>query len=462
MKSLLEHHGISKKASEVDFVIPFLDIDRCYFIDPSLIRFSDEPRFSDWLSTIETYTQLINDYIGVDDRDGLRKVLDTGEANAIGLGYTQTSINGSGVGSIIAESLIEILITHPDFKKHGITRFEQLQLLDVGIADDRISDLVAHILKEHLINYTQEQCRVVGIPMERVRIGKVFDYADHEWKEQTVHLPINPEQISRRDALNPHPPILLVPKEILRPLPIFLNYNSFLGFLRKEHELVSNANPAKELVVSRNRDDLALTERYVSYRESQRGKRLYRLDFGKDLLELADEIDLMKIGQESRDLFRDKVGKALEQVFLGDLRLMGQEVRTALASSRRDLVFLNAAGAGILKTIKEVHTSSHLIVDTKNVQHLDADDVKQVAGYLNDRSGMVGIIVIPGEPTSANITAAKDIYLHEKKVLLIISKQKLVGSLRGASRIQALSGEDVPYRSPEAWLEAAYSEIVLA
>lgn len=462
MKSLLEYHGIKKKASEVDFVVPFLDGDRPYFIDPSLVRFTEDPRFPDWLETINIYTQLVNDYIKADDHDGLRKVLDTGEAKVIGLGYSHGDVNGNGVGKEIAESIIRVLLTNPGFKSGGLDRIEQLQMFDKGIASDRISDLTAHILKEHLIDYTQEQCRKLGIPMEEARVGKIFDYANHEWKEKKCLVPVNPEVINRRDAINPHLPILLVPREIVRPLPIYLNYDSFVGFLRRQEVIAPKRKVTKEFIAVKARENLDLVRSYVKDRESKQADALTRRDFSSEAIDIADRLELMPTGHKHRDDFRDLVGKAMPELFPGELSLYKTESATALQSSRRDLIFQNQASVGILSDLKSNHYAPHIIVDSKNVKELSADDIKQVAGYLNDRSGLVGIIVIPGQPTAANLTATKDIYLHEKKILLIVSKAQLVNSLRGQARVLLKDNSPAPIYDPHKIVHDAYSDLIVA
>lgn len=461
MQSLLDYHNINKKASEVDFVVPFLDGDRPYFIDPSLVRFTDDPRFTEWTRTIDLYTELINEYIKTSDHDGLRKILDTGEAKVIGLGYAKSSVDGSGVGKEIAESVIKVLLTNPDFKKSGIGRLEQLQFFDKGIASDRISDLSAHVLKEHLVEYTREQCKLLGIPMEQVRVGKIFDYANHEWREKKYYLPVNPEKINRQDAVNPHPAILFVPREIVRPLPIYLNYDSFTGFLRRE-KIIGENKVSKDLIASKARADLTIVDRYTRERESLHEDKLTRRDFSSDAIDLADRLEVMPIGQEHRDKFRDLVGEVIQELFPGELNLYKTESSTAIGSNRRDLIFQNFAVGNILEDLKREHKAQHIIVDSKNVKKLDADDIKQVAGYLNDRTGMTGVIVIPGMPSKANLNAVKDLYLHEKKVLLLVSKSQLINSLRGQSRVLLKGNKPKPIFDPHILIANLVSDIILS
>lgn len=461
MESLLDLHGIHKQASEVDFIIPFLEMDRRYFIDPSLIRFSDNTRIQEWMRTVDIYRQLINDYIKADDTEGLRRVLDTGEARVIGLGYARTSVNGSGVGREIADSIIKVLTRSAGFKEKGLERFEQLQFLDKGIADDRISDLLAHVLKEQLIEYTIEQAAELNIPTERCRIGRVFDYVEHKWVEKTAMVPVNPK-VTVRDALCPYMPILLVPKEIVRPLPIFLNYNTYVGFLDKNHIVDNAKNKAKALIIKSTRENPEISLRYISEREADRKEKLTRRDFDSNVLELADIIEAMPTGQQHRDEFRDKCGEALTNLFSEDLHLVGSETSTALRASRRDLMFRITASTGILADLKSQYGAQLITVDTKNVNRLSSDDIKQVSSYLNDRSGRAGIIIIPNEPTDANINSVRDIYLHDGKIILLISKMKLVNSLRGQSRVRAYDGVRVPKYDPYGFLEYAHNIVLTA
>lgn len=60
MIQLFEYHKINKRQADVDFLIPFLDIDRRYCLDPALLRFSKTPLLKIWNREIEDFLKLIH------------------------------------------------------------------------------------------------------------------------------------------------------------------------------------------------------------------------------------------------------------------------------------------------------------------------------------------------------------------------------------------------------------------
>jgi hypothetical protein len=103
--------------------------------------------------------------------------------------------------------------------ERGIRHIEELQLVSVGIGPDRVSDISASLIKDFLIEYTQKQCAIWNIPLNRgVPVAHIFDYAAFEWIDGHFDLPV-----SRVD----NSPILLVPRRIVRALP-WINYDDFV------------------------------------------------------------------------------------------------------------------------------------------------------------------------------------------------------------------------------------------
>ncbi len=85
-----------------------------------------------------------------------------------------------------------------------------------GIAEDRISDLTASVIKRWLAEFTQRHCQQWGIPTTRRRlIG--WDPAALDWRPFDAYLPYNPSDAS---------PVLLAPLNLLRRLP-WLNYGDY-------------------------------------------------------------------------------------------------------------------------------------------------------------------------------------------------------------------------------------------
>ncbi len=79
----------------------------------------------------------------------------------------------------------------------------ELFIEDVG--SDRISDITTKIIKSVLIEFTQEQCKIHGIPMHKTLQKDIFDYKTCSWINRNVQLPMYFNK-----------PIIFVPKDIVR------------------------------------------------------------------------------------------------------------------------------------------------------------------------------------------------------------------------------------------------------
>jgi hypothetical protein len=209
--------GISQY--DVDFVIPLQGVDIPLGIDPFLLFKSRDPEYRELHGLV---LKVFNAGIAA-VRDGdiahARSILTFPEVPETGLGYTQGSRRGSGVGTRLTDLIIDTLSGSPQLVERGVRHIEELQLLSAGVGPDRISDIVANILKRFLISYTQRQCEIWNIPLSPgVPISHIYNHASGAWEDSHEDLPV-----SDSDGA----PILLVPRRIVRTLP-WINYDDFL------------------------------------------------------------------------------------------------------------------------------------------------------------------------------------------------------------------------------------------
>ena len=193
---------------EVDFVIPRLGVDVPVGIDPFLLYKSRDPEYR---QLHELLIDAFNAGLDAVRRNALaeaRTLLDFPEVSAIGLGYTEKSKRGSGVGYHLAELIIETLIGSPSLQERGIRHVEEMQLVSAGIGPDRVSDITANVLKRFLIEYSKRQCAIWGLPTEKgVPISHIYNSESQSWEDAYEDLPVSPVDGS---------PILLVPRRLVR------------------------------------------------------------------------------------------------------------------------------------------------------------------------------------------------------------------------------------------------------
>ena len=65
-----------------------------------------------------------------------------------------------------------------------VTDISDCELMIPGISFDKVSDITTNIIREKLILYTQEQCRLHGIPMKLVPSGKTWSPIEKRWLKE--------------------------------------------------------------------------------------------------------------------------------------------------------------------------------------------------------------------------------------------------------------------------------------
>jgi len=146
-------------------------------------------------------------------------------------------LEGAGIAGGQAEQLFDALKGSSAVRTGFINSLEEAELMVDGIGRDKISDLTTNVIRTHLIEYTDSQCELYGIPTKEVALPPCFDVESMSWEERFAKLPVYKSK-----------PILLVPKSIVRYAPAYQNQKYYqhhvLNFL-KAQEL---ANPQSRLV----------------------------------------------------------------------------------------------------------------------------------------------------------------------------------------------------------------------
>ncbi len=204
-----EHLGISEGAlEELDAFDPVLDVDTRLFIDPALIRACEVSEFRTAGATVEKRFTDVMKLLAESELPAdafwraAERLFTFPEFKGLCIGYSdRRGTGGSGMGNrlrsqmlVTAKAIIDAGIRDPSF-------FELMGLLEKNVGADRISDMLGSIVVTEIAAYSQRVFDAVGVGDRRdLNIG------DH-----TFLLPWNPFN----DA-----PILLLPRSILRDLPI--------------------------------------------------------------------------------------------------------------------------------------------------------------------------------------------------------------------------------------------------
>jgi hypothetical protein len=441
----LPHSQLLQSVSqyEVDFVIPRVGVDIPLGIDPFLLFKSRDTELA------SLHAQVINAFnhgislLRSGNIDVARSLYNFPEVAEIGLGYTRKSKHGSGVGEYLSELIIETLANSPALLERGIHHIEEMQLVSVGIGPDRVSDIAANLIKGFLIQYTQKQCRLWGIPITQgVPIPHVYDTSIDSWCDGYYDLPISPLDGT---------PILLVPRRIVRALP-WINYDDFFrmeftAYLRskqvrtrlesKSKNPPQSATLSKEQVIRITRDEIDRVNRYVAIKEktaSEAQPSLIYLDINGTCPEtdaLTTKLKQIKPGNADAAQYQRVILEILNFLFSPELIDGELEVRTIDGTERRDIIFTNDSDQTFWSYLRSEHSSIVIMFETKNTEVLDNTHLNQTATYMGDRIGYFSVIVTKKPPDQSQQKKIFSIYndSHPRKVILVFSDNDIVQML---------------------------------
>ena len=215
---------------------PSLNVDTALFIDPLLLEKSVHPEIRDgarptYEAHFTTVIKLLRVAKAVEDVAwrSARKHLSFPEIKGTCLGYGAHSVSGSGSGNDTrehmtrtAKEIVDLGVDDPDL-------FVAMALFEKGFGPDRISDMTTNVILGDLLRFNSRILDSLTIPRKaitlRLRNGKTYD----------ATLPVNP--YVRGGA-----PIILVPADILRDLPIATDWSDVADAASKNAELRNRVN----------------------------------------------------------------------------------------------------------------------------------------------------------------------------------------------------------------------------
>jgi hypothetical protein len=190
----------------------FIDIDAPFHVDPHLLRSTRTPELQGARARFEKYFRTIIKLLeaSTDPNDRFFretiKLLQFKELRrlTIHLGYSRSAQAGSGIGPLLAEA---IALTARELVHKGVREpelFELVGLFEEGVGADRISDMTVRIILPDLLAYSQRVATNLKMRTTEVTFAKT-----------TYSLPTDG---------NDTKPIVLVPTDILRDLPIAFDW----------------------------------------------------------------------------------------------------------------------------------------------------------------------------------------------------------------------------------------------
>lgn len=228
-----ERFGVDPKLlSGLGLFDPILNADTKMFIDPLLLKGSQSATIRhDAAKAFDTYFGNIVKILQHSKTPGdlpwrnADRLFTFREPRATCLGYGDRTTHGSAIGSGLRQKLMQTAKEIIDLGIRDPELFALMGLLEDGIGADRISDMTTHAIKPALYKFNNDAMATLGVATEKFQ----FDGIDYE-------LSRNPFEKPKRL------PVLLVPKDILRQLPIAHDWSDIADAANKNAEMRQRVN----------------------------------------------------------------------------------------------------------------------------------------------------------------------------------------------------------------------------
>jgi hypothetical protein len=416
MAKISEHFRLNLHQAQLDFVDVDTDRDKALYIDPvPLSRGSDEWS-QDCNSAITSFFQAIVDAIRNDrGAEGLRLLDGLHEPNETSLGLSRGRPSGRGIGAIQARQLYERIRRSRAAQTGVLTELSDCELFVPLIGEDKISDITTNVIRRQLIQFTQAQCELHGIPLsDGIPSGFLWNQGTAQWDNGYTRLPI----IDGRK-------ILLVPKSAVR-WNLSFSHEQFrdhfvLSYLRDEHlandtalvEVLQNGRRrvTKDSLKAHYRIDKEFLARFAvehpqvlaNYKlaleipaEVSTDELVEGFDEAVFAEQLALELGRIDRGSAHADRYHKFCVGLLEFLFFPSLIMPEKEYEIHEGRKRIDMVYTNNAEIGFFAGML-AHPRvgcRKLIVECKNYSKDCANpELDQIAGRFSPLRGRLGFLM---------------------------------------------------------------------
>lgn len=208
------------------------------FIDPFLLYASKKEEFRQLHSNILKYLSFLK------SKSEQQRISDVQikmwycfpEVKQNWLGYSRSGNKGAGLGMKFGKSMSELMsLVYSNLNRETITstsHLEKMCLFNEGVGKDNISDFTCNLIKNYLLEYTQEfaDLYLSKESVKEVMVNKVyFDYENEYWMPAQYRLPFwNGDYV------------ILTPKDLLTKDENWINHKDLINSFLKVCDSVTN------------------------------------------------------------------------------------------------------------------------------------------------------------------------------------------------------------------------------
>lgn len=414
---------LRKTQRELDFIDIDPNKDKQVFLNPFTLSTREDPFSINAYRTITSFFQQNLELIQNGDIQTARENFQhLNEPNETCLGLSKGKPRGRGMGDINTDQLFESILESEAVKSGLIEDLADTAIFIPKIGRDKVSDMSTNILRLNLIEYTQTQCKLLGVPLTPdVPSGFFWDIKHHRWSEIRTEMLI----IKGRK-------ILLVPKGTVSYVKEFTPgkyHNEYaLTFLQEDHLLRNtklvqktynkNGSIRRRFVTKKSlieevlpEDKLLLAEfttRYPKIFKDFRQKTALKIEpLSNDEFENIDEnqlidhlirtLESIPPGSAQAGRYHSLMIGILEFIFYPSLINPTKELEINEGRKRIDICFDNGASSrGFFYRVQHAFEipCPYIFFECKNYsEDLDNPVLDQMVGRFSPNRGKFGIII---------------------------------------------------------------------
>ncbi len=444
--------GVNRPQYELPFVDFDLGADVPLYIDPYAITKDPSELGAKCHDSIISYFQFLLDTIRSGDKHLVRRLIHGRfrEPFSIHLGVSKTARSGRGIGDEQELGIVDALTNSQAVKSGAIHAIQELELHIEGVGSDKISDLTANIILEHLAHFTEEVCDEYGIATLPTAVSGFWNPARNEWDGGHFNLPVS--------GTNSY---ILVPKRFVRKERDLMNHKEYydkyaLTILERElldanDSLVQTLKNGKKRVYKKDiREDerFKISKQRVSQMIVEHPDTIeeYRSDLSKaynpvdpgewsgkadiddpTIKQLLSELPQIQSGKKSANVYHDTVFALIEFVFDWALENFEKEFHMDQGRSRIDIIADNYASGSLFSEIRDELNATSIPMECKNYGgDLGNNEFNQLMERLGRKTSRFGILFCRSiTDAPAMLKHQGDRWLRQDVLILLIDDELL-------------------------------------
>lgn len=450
---------LGKTQYELDFVDIELLSDIPLFIDPYFLSKRNDQWSISASRTLRSYFQHLINLIRTGLTDQARELFQyLREPNETRLGLSKNLPQGRGIGSQDADKIFKSLLKSKAVQTGIVEDIEDCRIFVEGIDKDKTSDMATNIIRGHLIEYTQNQCRLWNIPIQsNVPSGYIWDRQNKEWISNYTEILVIDES-----------KILLTPKAIVSYSKEYTakkyHQHFVLNFLQNEHLRLNTALVKRKVTKNGNvktwvtkksiqeheapltKDFLAkFTQNHPEIFAKFRKEIAYKVNtinnesLGNENLEsiidhLIDQLRATPSGSQHANQYHKLVAGILELIFYPNL--ISPQIEREIHDGRKriDITFDNAAADGFFYRLHDIYKTScqFIFIECKNYTHdVNNPEIDQLSGRFSQNRGRFGILLCRSIKNFDSFLArCTDTYKDNRGIILPLIDDDLINLLK--------------------------------